>query len=152
MFDKRVAMDASDHDAGSEARSSTKSEIVGRCLLCATAHDVYNHDKGRCHRCRALVLVCDNCLADSQHELAQCQQGQAALMADQQVEANPKSCDTADTFEALLFCWRHQDLRALVQATENELRSGQPPSMLGMANRLDSDADKLVRFVYAARP
>ncbi|CAN6469677.1 unnamed protein product [Victoria cruziana] len=48
VFDHRISVGSSDKD------------VIGSCLICGAPFDDYS-SRCRCHLCRMLVLVCDNC-------------------------------------------------------------------------------------------
>ena len=110
VFDGRVAVAPSEHVEGRvDAKNcASKESVVGRCALCCSPHDVYDHDNGRCHRCRALVLVCPTCLQQVLH----------VLRRPEMEHNGPDKAKQNVQFRPLLFCLKCRDWQQLVQDTQ----------------------------------
>eukprot|EP00750_Incisomonas_marina_P002737 INCI12584.3.p1 GENE.INCI12584.3~~INCI12584.3.p1 ORF type:complete len:548 (-),score=90.91 INCI12584.3:32-1606(-) len=139
VFDSRVAVGPREHCIDNKTKQDSKREgrpivaggsngedVVGRCTECQRPHDAYDHNRGRCHRCRALVLVCPNCLDAAENESNLGAQSQAkgsnestrqAQQTDQNEVSHAKNplSNIGKDERPLIFCRRHGSWSRLVK-------------------------------------
>ena len=127
---------AADARAGTSAPNTQQRDVVGRCYLCSTPHDEYDHTRGRCVRCRALVLACPKCIDEKFAELEAVNAPSAASHSSEDNNSTTTTANEAGTndietsketkeeYEALLFCSRCNDFAAMTEL-ERQIQRGE---------------------------